>query len=194
MSRACRVDLTGRDENGGPFQGRRQLPVRSTQLTATVPYDDRRPHLSPLHHDHTVRRATANILAGIAVGLQILSMLAFLGYPPDWLDRHWAFYRNLVDNAPVKAEQQHAVAERIAALLTFDRSADLHTIKLSTLIQGAEDDLIVPGFLQHELHALMPGSALSMMANGGHLFPVSRPEAFVRAIDCHAERIGLLRC
>jgi len=78
MSRACRVDLTGRDENGGPFQGRRQLPVRSTQLTATVPYDDRRPHLSPLHHDHTVRRATANILAGIAVGLQILSMLAFL--------------------------------------------------------------------------------------------------------------------
>ena len=114
-------------------------------------------------------------------------MLAFLGYPPDWLDRHWAFYRTLVDNAPVKPEQQHAVTERIAALLTFDRSAELGKIKLPTLVQGAEDDLIVPGFLQHELHALMPGSALSMMANGGHFFPVSRPEAFVRAIDCHAD-------
>lgn len=122
------------------------------------------------------------------------AMLAFLGYPPDWLDRHWAFYRTLVDNAPVKPEQQHAVTERIAALLTFDRSAELGTIKLPTLVQGAEDDLIVPGFLQHELHALMPGSALSMMANGGHFFPVSRPEAFVRAIDCHAERIGLRKC
>ena len=75
-------------------------------------------------------------------------MLAFLGYPPDWLDRHWAFYRTLVDNAPVKAEQQNAMAERIAALLSFDRSAELARIKLPTLVQGADDDLIVPGYLQ----------------------------------------------
>lgn len=122
------------------------------------------------------------------------SMLAFLGYPPDWLDRHWVFYRTLVDNAPVKAEQQNAMAERIAALLAFDRSGELARIKLPTLVQGADDDLIVPGYLQRELHTLMPGSALSMMANGGHFFPVSRPEAFARAVDCHAERLGLLRC
>lgn len=122
------------------------------------------------------------------------SMLAFLGYPPDWLDRHWAFYRTLVDNAPVKPDQQHAVTERIAALLAFDRSTDIAKIKLPTLVQGADDDLIVPGFLQRELHQLMPGSALSMMANGGHFFPVSRPDAFQRALDCHAERIGLRKC
>lgn len=137
-------------------------------------------------------RARNNIMK--AAPREYTSMLAFLGYPPDWLDRHWAFYRTLVDNAPVKAEQQQAVTERIAALLAFDRSADLARLELPTLVQGAEDDLIVPGFLQHELHALMPGSALSMMANGGHFFPVSRPEAFVRAIDCHAERIGLRKC
>lgn len=107
---------------------------------------------------------------------------AFLGYTPDWLDANWPSYAALLDAAPTEAAKQAVVAERIAALLAFDRSAEISRIKLPTLIQGAEDDLIVPAFLQRELAGLMPGARLDMLACGGHFFPLTRSTQVVKAL------------
>jgi aminoacrylate hydrolase len=119
------------------------------------------------------------------------AMLGFLAYPPDWLDRHWQHFQGMLDNAPQLPEQQRMISERIAAILEFDRSGEIGKIGIPTVIQGALDDLIVPAFLQRDLAARMPGSAVVMLANGGHFFPITRPEAFVRSIDSLADRIGL---
>jgi pimeloyl-ACP methyl ester carboxylesterase len=55
-------------------------------------------------------------------------------------------------------------------------------IKVPTLNIGARDDLIVPAFLQEELAALMPGSTLHLLADGGHFFPVTRMTGFTDAV------------
>jgi pimeloyl-ACP methyl ester carboxylesterase len=122
------------------------------------------------------------------------AMLAFLAYPPDWLDQHWPFYRAMLDNAPKSVAAQTVMLERMQALLVFDRSKDVAGISVPVAVQGAEDDLIVPAFLQRELAQMIPGAALSMLPNGGHFFPVTRPEGFLRTVVAHAERIGTLAC
>jgi aminoacrylate hydrolase len=108
--------------------------------------------------------------------------LAFIGYTPEWLDANWAHYEAMLAAAPMTSEQQKVVAERIEALLAFDRSSDIGSISLPTLIQGAEDDLIVPAFLQRELASLMPKSELRILSSGGHFFPVTRLPEFVKML------------
>ena len=114
---------------------------------------------------------------------QYVALGSFLGYPPEFLDANWATLENAVKGAPVTEAQQSIVAERIAALLAFDRSSDVGTIKVPTLIQGAEDDLIVPAFLQRQLAGLMPHASLKLLPNGGHFFPVSRTSEFVDTLS-----------
>jgi pimeloyl-ACP methyl ester carboxylesterase len=42
--------------------------------------------------------------------------------------------------------------------------------------------LIVPAFLQEEMAALMPGSTLHLLEDGGHFFPVTRLAQFTGAV------------
>ena len=74
------------------------------------------------------------------------------------------------------------MAERIDAIMAFDRSADVTHIKVPVLNIGARDDLIVPAFLQEELAALMPGSTLHLLEDGGHFFPTTRIAGFTGAV------------
>jgi len=110
------------------------------------------------------------------------AMGALLGYTPEWLEANWPKYEAIVAAAPTSPAQQQIIAERIAALLAFDRSGEVGRISLPTLIQGAEDDLIVPAFLQRELAGLMPRASLRILPSGGHFFPVTRTSAFADAI------------
>jgi aminoacrylate hydrolase len=114
------------------------------------------------------------------------AMACFLGWTADWVDTNWDRYEAAVAAAPVSKEAQDVLAERIGALVSFDLSDRVHAIKVPVLVQGAEDDLIVPAFLQRELKAALPGSDLAMLATGGHFFPVTRSEATVEAIAAWA--------
>ncbi|HKG82091.1 MAG TPA: alpha/beta hydrolase, partial [Beijerinckiaceae bacterium] len=58
------------------------------------------------------------------------------------------------------------------------------------LIQGAEDDLIVPAFLQREQARAFPGAQVHMFRTGGHFFPVTRIEEFVEVLERFADRAG----
>lgn len=103
---------------------------------------------------------------------------ALISYPTEWLDRNWSRFETAVRQAPLSQEAQTVVAERIEALLAFDRSSEIGAIRLPQIIVGAEDDLIVPPFLQRELATLLPEAAIEILPSGGHFFPVSRTEAF----------------
>lgn len=110
------------------------------------------------------------------------AVVGFLGYPADWLDANWAKYDLMIAGAPLTPAQQKVVAERIAAIMTFDRAADLGRITVPTLVQGAEDDLIVPAFLNRELAGLIRHARLEMLPTGGHMYPVTRTQEFVAAV------------
>jgi pimeloyl-ACP methyl ester carboxylesterase len=107
---------------------------------------------------------------------------AFVGYPADWLDANWATYEALLASAPMTQPQQAIVAERIRAILQYDRSAEVGRINVPQLIQGAEDDLIVPAFLQRELARALPQAEIYFFKTGGHFFPITRTPEFVETL------------
>lgn len=114
----------------------------------------------------------------------------FLGYPADWLEANWTTYEAALAQAPITAAQRVIVAERIDALLQFDRSAEIGRLTVPQLILGAEDDLIVPAFLQRELKAAFAKADAHYFKTGGHFFPVSRTEEFANAVREWAARVG----
>ncbi len=110
------------------------------------------------------------------------ALATIMGYSPGWLAANWSVLDAAVAAAPLSPGQQAAVAERIAALLAFDGRPLLGAYGGPTLVQGVADDMIVPAFLQQELAAAIPHAEALEFPDGGHLFPVSRTEAFVTTL------------
>jgi pimeloyl-ACP methyl ester carboxylesterase len=102
--------------------------------------------------------------------------------PPDWLDANWRVFEAMCAAAPASLEQQAHVAERIGAILSYDRSGEVGRLTVPQLILGAADDMIVPSFLQRELAAALPRAATHVFGGGGHFFPVTRTEEFVAVV------------
>jgi pimeloyl-ACP methyl ester carboxylesterase len=98
----------------------------------------------------------------------------FLGYPPVWLNRNWGILLRAVEGAPTSKHAQAIVAERISALLAFDGSAFVSSIRMPTLVVGASDDVVVPSFLQDDLAHSIPQGKLHLLPDGGHFFPITR--------------------
>ncbi|MBB4003092.1 alpha/beta fold hydrolase [Aurantimonas endophytica] len=102
-----------------------------------------------------------------------------ISFAPAWLEENWSAYERAVAKAPRTEAERTVVAERIAALLAFDGSGSLPAISMPVSIIGAEDDMIVPAFLQRALAEALPAATLTLLPQGGHFFPVSRTEAFL---------------
>ncbi len=110
------------------------------------------------------------------------SSSVFMGYDTAWLNGNWEVLESAIRNAPVTLAAQQVVMERIDALVSYDQSAALSSIQVPRLVLGARDDLIVPAFLQEQLHSLLPGSDLKLFDYGGHFFPASRTELFTSTL------------
>ena len=93
--------------------------------------------------------------------------------PPAWIRDHDATQNEeiaaMVANFPVP----EIMLSRIAALLKFDRRADLSRISAPTLIVAARDDMVTPIYYSEELAGLIPGAETAILEAGGHFFPVS---------------------
>ena len=102
------------------------------------------------------------------------TLSALLGSPPRWLRDHPDALSNAADRMLGDAEVA-IVRERIEALLAHDCRGRISAITAPVLILGAEDDMIVPPYLQEEIAALLPAAELCIFQSGGHFFPVTRP-------------------
>ncbi|PTM39904.1 alpha/beta fold hydrolase [Bosea sp. 124] len=111
-------------------------------------------------------------------------------YPPAWIEANWHVFEAALAAAPATAQAQAAMRERIDALLSFDGSAEAAALAMPILVLGARDDMVVPAFLQEELAAALPGCSKTMLDTGGHLFPVSRPDAFTATVADWIGRLG----
>ncbi len=74
------------------------------------------------------------------------------------------------------------VLARIAALLAFDRSADLARIGLPTLVFSCRDDLVVPPHMSRVLALRIPDALLNEIPAGGHFAPFIAPEPYHDAL------------
>ena len=104
-----------------------------------------------------------------------------LGSPARWLNDHPDILERARSTAPVGALAP-LVRDRIHALLAHDCRSRLAEIDVPTLIAGAEDDQIVPVYLQEELAAGIGHSRLHIFQSGGHFFPVSQLAEFVNLV------------
>jgi aminoacrylate hydrolase len=118
------------------------------------------------------------------------AMVGFLAYTADWLNANWDKFEGMAAAAPITPVQQAIVAERIAAILAYDLSAELHRITVPVLVQGAEDDLIVPAFLNRELAGLIKHAELQMLPTGGHMYPITRTDMFVKSLITFANNVA----
>ena len=111
-------------------------------------------------------------------------------YPPAWIEANWHVFEAALSAAPTTAQAQAVMRERIDALLSFDGSTEAAALAMPILVLGARDDMVVPAFLQEDLAAALPGCAKTMLDSGGHLFPVSRPDAFTATVADWIGRLG----
>lgn len=91
--------------------------------------------------------------------------------------------KNALDPHPLAAPSAAIAIARIKALLAFDGTPLMPSIQVPSLVLGAQDDRIVPGSLQLALHAGLAHSALHMLPDGGHFFPISRLHHFTRHVE-----------
>ncbi len=78
--------------------------------------------------------------------------------------------------------------DRIAAILLFDRRADLARVTAPTLVIGAQDDVVTPPYYSEELGRLVPAAETVILPQGGHFFPQLFPQEYQRIVIEFLER------
>lgn len=102
--------------------------------------------------------------------------------PPWWLRDHPELAEVSEEAADNQIPDADVVLARIAAILRHDRLADLHRITAPTLVIGARDDIVTPGYFSEELGREIGGAQLVMLPDGGHFLPITRSEHFIKAV------------
>ena len=72
---------------------------------------------------------------------------------------------------------------QLAAFAGWSSAPFLPLLSIPVMVMGDADDQLIPPGNAHFLHNAIPGSKLEMTEGGGHLFMLSRPEAFVERLS-----------
>jgi aminoacrylate hydrolase len=91
-------------------------------------------------------------------------------YPPWWVSCNNERLRQLEAQNLAAISAPEIIAQRIDAIVAFDRTAQLGRIKTPTLVVGAVDDVITPSYFSEELARRIPGAELKLFPKGGHCF------------------------
>jgi aminoacrylate hydrolase len=102
------------------------------------------------------------------------ALTALMASPPRWQQANPQAVQKAIDHVP-QPTNVVIIQERIRALLSHDCRNALPDVSTPALILGAEDDMIVPPYLQEELASLLPNAQLQLLDHGGHFYPVTRP-------------------
>ena len=71
----------------------------------------------------------------------------------------------------------------IAALVRFDRRAQLSKVAVPTLCLAAKEDRTAPPAVLEKMAAKIPGAVYRCLPGLGHLAPIENPQAFCEAIE-----------
>lgn len=96
-------------------------------------------------------------------------------YPPYWINANEPRLAQMEELAARALGEPAVQASRLAAILEFDRRAELARIGVPTLVLCADDDILTPPYFSEEYARLIPGARLRREPRGGHA--LSRTEA-----------------
>ena len=102
---------------------------------------------------------------------------SIFGFPAAFLRDHAAML-GMEEEGAAASMTPDIVLARIAAIQRFDRHDELTHILHPTLVFGARDDLITPGYFSEELAHQIPDAQLVMLPEGGHFYPRVHPKVF----------------
>ena len=88
--------------------------------------------------------------------------------------------------ATIEPQAYRIGAEAVWLADQRDRAA---AVRVPTLIICGDDDKPTPPALSRELHALIGGSKLAMIADAGHLTNLEQPDAFNRVVESFLDEI-----
>ena len=144
--------------------GKRSRPCTPERLISLVIY------ASWTKADPFFRRvfeARRTLLTEAGAAAYVRSTPVFL-YPDWWINENIAVLEErekvVISNFPAA----EIVASRIDAIVGFDRTATLGTIKLPTLVICAKDDILTPPYFSRELARMIPAAELIELDRGGH--------------------------
>jgi len=109
-------------------------------------------------------------------------LAALLGHPPHTVEADPRLLDAALAMAPAQPEAQEVMAERIAALLSFDAGAWTGGLRMPRLVVGTEDDVVVPVFLQRDLADAVAETTSRFFPDGGHFYVAARAEALAALI------------
>ena len=99
-------------------------------------------------------------------------------YPADWLARNAERAAREEAHGLAGFQGAETLRRRITALLAFDATRYLATLRPPTLISAARDDVLVPCSMSEQLAAAIPGAKLDVAPWGAHAVNVTQPDAF----------------
>ena len=103
-------------------------------------------------------------------------------YPALWLAQNAERARQEDAHGLAHFQGAETLRRRIGALLRFDATAELASIKTPVLVMGARDDVLVPVSRSEELAAGLPNARLHVTDYGAHAVNVTAPAAFNAAL------------
>jgi aminoacrylate hydrolase len=103
-------------------------------------------------------------------------------YPDWWINDNIALLEErekvVIPNFP----PAEIVASRIDAIMAFDRTGALGSIKTPTMVICAKDDILTPPYYSRELARMIPGAELIELDRGGHCASETNTPAFNDAV------------
>jgi aminoacrylate hydrolase len=105
----------------------------------------------------------------LQAGLAAYQHIAPLFLYPNWfINRHADQIRAEQAASAEGFTTVEIASDRIDAILAFDRTSQLGSIRIPTLVMGARDDGLTPAYFSEELARTIPGARLVLLETGGH--------------------------
>jgi aminoacrylate hydrolase len=109
-------------------------------------------------------------------------------YPDWWVNENIGLLEEREKAGIPAFPEPEIVASRIDAIMDFDRTAELPSIRTPTLVTCANDDFLTPPYFARELARLIPGAELLLLERGGHCASETNPGEFNDAVLSFIER------
>jgi aminoacrylate hydrolase len=122
----------------------------------------------------SMRRET---ICKLGVDAYLRSTALFL-FPPWWINQHRTDIECSILTSIAEQPDPEILASRIDAIVAFDRSADLPSIKAPTLITAAANDILMAPHFARQLADLIPNAELAIFPDGGHVAHQILPAEF----------------
>jgi aminoacrylate hydrolase len=128
-----------------------------------------------------VFEARRALLTASGAAAYVRSTPVFL-YPDWWVNENTALLEERETTVIPNFPAPEIVASRIDAIVAFDRTSDLPSIRTPTQVICAKDDILTPPYFTDELARLIPGAERAILERGGHCASETNTQAFNDAV------------